>query len=90
MGNKPEIPIWFFIGSLLSVYGVLILGTGIYHLFFPPQEPLALANLHADIWWPLLLLAIGLIYTVKYWPFRAEPPSLARKGFQKGTAAAAD
>jgi hypothetical protein len=90
MDNKREIPIWFFIGSLLSVYGVLILGTGIYHLFVPPPKPLALANLHADIWWPLLLLLIGLIYTVKYWPFKAQTPSVVQKGFQKGTAASPD
>ncbi len=90
MDNKREIPIWFFIGSLLSVYGVLILGTGIYNLIFPPQQPVTLAHLHADIWWPLLLLVIGLIYTVKYWPFKAEAPSLAQKGFQKGTAASVD
>ncbi len=90
MDTKREIPIWFFIGSLLTVYGVLILGTGIYHLIFPPQQPLALANLHADLWWPLLLLLIGLIYTIKYWPFKAEAPGLAKKGLQKGTAASAD
>ncbi len=90
MDTKREIPIWFFIGSLLTVYGVLILGTGIYHLFVPPQQPLALANLHADLWWPLLLLLIGLIYTIKYWPFKAEALSLAPKGLQKGTAASAD
>ncbi len=90
MDNNREIPIWFFIGSLLTVYGVLILGTGIYHVFFPPEKPLALANLHADIWWPLLLLLIGLVYTVKYWPFKAQAPSLAEKGFQKGTAASPD
>ncbi len=90
MDNKREIPIWFFIGSLLSVYGVLILGTGIYHLFSPPQKQLVLANLHADIWWPLLLLLIGLVYTIKYWPFKAQAPSLAKKQFQGGTAASAD
>ena len=90
MDNKREIPIWFFIGALLTVYGVLILGTGIYNLIFPPAQPLALANLHADIWWPLLLLAIGLLYTIKYWPFKAETASLAPKGLQKGTAASAD
>jgi len=90
MDSKREIPIWFFIGSLLSVYGVLILGTGIYNLINPPQQPVQLANLHADIWWPLLLLVVGLIYTVKYWPFKVEVPSLAKKGSQKGTAASAD
>jgi len=90
MDRKREIPIWFFIGSLLSVYGVLILGTGIYNLINPPQQPVQLAHLHADIWWPVLLLVIGLVYTIKYWPFKAEAPSLGKKGFQKGTAASAD
>jgi hypothetical protein len=90
MDNKREIPIWFFIGALLSVYGVLILGTGVYNLIFPPAQPVTLAYLHADIWWPLLLLAVGLIYTIKFWPFKAEAPSLAPKGLPKGPAASTD
>jgi hypothetical protein len=87
MDSKREIPIWFFIGSLLTAYGVLILGTGIYHLFVPPQKQLALAYLHADIWWSLLLLVVGLIYTIKFWPFKAEAPAVGKKGFQPGAAA---
>jgi hypothetical protein len=90
MASKREIPIWFFIGSLLTAYGVLIFGTGIYNLIFPPAHPVTLAWLHADIWWSLLLLLIGLIYTIKFWSFKAEAPSLAPKGLQKGTAASAD
>jgi hypothetical protein len=70
MDHEREIPIWFFIGVLLTVYGVLILGTGLYHLISPPKHTVALANLHADIWWPLLLLAIGLFYTIRHWPFK--------------------
>jgi len=70
MDHKREIPIWFFIGALLTVYGVLILGTGLYHLISPPKQTLALSNLHADIWWPLLLLAVGLFYTIRHWPFK--------------------
>ena len=30
------ISIWFFIGLLLLLYGVLILGAGIYEYFDPP------------------------------------------------------
>jgi hypothetical protein len=90
MDSKREIPIWFFIGSLLTVYGVLILGTGIYNLISPPEHPVTLSWLHADIWWPLLLLLVGLIYTIKYWPFKAQAPSLGKKGFQKGTAPSTD
>lgn len=68
MHHEQQIPIWFFIGLLLSVYGVLILGTGIYGLLNPPEHPVVLANLHVDIWWGILLLVVGLIYDIKYWP----------------------
>ncbi len=60
-----RIPIWFFIGALLAVYGVLILGAGLVGLFRPPA--VELANLHAGIWWGALLVAIGLLYV---WNFR--------------------
>jgi hypothetical protein len=33
-------------------------------------QTLAPSNLHADIWWPLLLLAVGLFYTIRHWPFK--------------------
>jgi hypothetical protein len=64
-----EIPIWFFIGSLVLVYGVIIFATGLYHLVRPPQGVL-LAGLHADLWWGLLMIAVGLIYGIKYCPFK--------------------
>lgn len=66
--QEKQIPIWFFIGITLGVYGLLILGTGIYHLVCPPQKPVAMAHLHADIWWGALLVLIGLIYVLKYRP----------------------
>ncbi len=31
--EKKPIAIWFFIGLLLTVYGVLILGSGLYDLW---------------------------------------------------------
>lgn len=68
--NKHFISIWFFIGALLMVYGVLILGVGIYELFTPAPPQVAMANLHAQIWWGILLIAIGGIYLVKFRPGR--------------------
>jgi hypothetical protein len=62
------IPIWFFIGVLLAVYGVLIFGAGVYGLFHPPQ--VALANLHVGIWWGALLVVIGLGYVRAFRPRR--------------------
>ncbi len=64
------IPIWFFIGALLAVYGVLILAAGVYGLVHPPT--VELAKLHAGLWWGALLLVIGILYVVKYRPRREE------------------
>lgn len=69
------IPIWFFIGALVAVYGVLILGAGLAGLGDPPR--VALAELHAGIWWGALLVAIGGFYVWAYWPGRGarRPPA---------------
>lgn len=60
--------IWFFIGVLLTVYGLLIMATGIYEVFMPPGNPPVLFNLHATLWWGAVLLAIGLFYVVRFRP----------------------
>lgn len=60
--------IWFFIGLLLTAYGLLILGSGIYELYVPPANPPVLANLHMGIWWGTLLLVIGLFYFIRFYP----------------------
>jgi hypothetical protein len=62
------ISIWFFIGSLLGIYGVLILGAGLYELVAPPARPVVMAELHAAIWWGALLIALGVLYAVKFRP----------------------
>jgi hypothetical protein len=68
--NRHFISIWLFIGSLLLVYGLLILGSGIYELSHPPEKTLALAEYHAPIWWGGLLIAVGVVYIVIFRPRR--------------------
>ncbi len=68
MHGKGFISIFFFIGVLLTAYGILITASGIYDYFSPPAHQVVLANLHAAIWWGLVLLAIGLIYVIKFFP----------------------
>ena len=62
------ISIWFFIGVLLTIYGVLITATGLWELASPPASPPVLFNLHASIWWGIILLIIGLIYFIRFFP----------------------
>lgn len=65
------VSIWFFIGISLAVNGALILAAGIYQLVSPPANPgIVLFNLHANVWWGAVLLAIGLLYSFKFAPKR--------------------
>ncbi|MGA9511916.1 MAG: hypothetical protein WBV55_25075 [Candidatus Sulfotelmatobacter sp.] len=65
------ISIWFFIGVSLAVNGALILAAGIYQLVNPPANPsVVLFHLHANVWWGAVLLAIGILYSVRFAPRR--------------------
>ncbi len=72
MHDEHQIPIWFFIGALLLIYGLLILGAGLYALVFPPPEAqrVALFHLHADVWWGAFMAIAGLFYCLRYNPFQ--------------------
>jgi hypothetical protein len=60
------IPVWFFVGIILLIYGIIILGTGIYEFKNPP--PTVLASTHPAVWWGALLTVIGGIYVYLYMP----------------------
>jgi hypothetical protein len=70
MHRSDMISIWFFIGALLLIYGVLIAGAGLYDLATPPEHPVVLANLHAGIWWGALLIVLGGFYAIRFRPRR--------------------
>ena len=66
------IPIWFFIGVLLTVYGAMIFGYGVYEWHTVSYPPLVeLTSLHTPVWWGGLLAALGGFYVVKFCPGRA-------------------
>ncbi len=60
------IPVWFFVGIILLIYGLIILGTGISEYSSPP--PTVLSNTHPAVWWGGLLTVIGAIYVYVYMP----------------------
>jgi len=67
-----KIPIWFFIGLLLEIYGVLICANGIVEAV-TGNYPVGvqLTNLQTPIWWGGLLAIIGAFYLVKFRPGRS-------------------
>jgi hypothetical protein len=58
--------VWFYIGLLLLIYGVIILGAGIYQLQHRPSTVLARYN--ATFWGGLILSFLGSLYVSAFWP----------------------
>jgi len=68
MTESGHVTIWFFVGLLLTIYGVIIVGAGLYGLYSPPAREIVLGEMHADLWWGGLLLLGGLFYTIRFFP----------------------
>jgi hypothetical protein len=62
------ISIWFFIGALLLVYGLLIGAAEVYAMVNPPAQRVVLHELHAGLWWGILLSLLGIFYVVRFRP----------------------
>lgn len=60
------IPVWFFVGLLLTIYGAVILASGLAEWSNPP--PTVLAELHTPVWWGAVLLIVGVVYVARFRP----------------------
>lgn len=67
MHGRNLISIWFFIGVLVLIYGVIILGAA---LSGDPAKgrQVVLQELRVDLWWGSLMTLLGLIYAIKFRP----------------------
>ena len=65
-----HISIWFFIGVLLTIYGALIFGYGLWELATHHLANVVLNYLHAPVWWGGLMLIFGLFYSLRFRPRR--------------------
>ncbi len=64
------IPVWFFVGLLLLIYGILIFIQGVEEWSHPPHT--VLSNLHPPVWWGILLIVMGAIFIARHVP-RSKP-----------------
>ena len=59
--NVPDmIPIWFFIGLTVLVYGTVIAATGLF-LWNVNAASTDARQLHLDFWWGTSMMAFGLL-----------------------------
>jgi hypothetical protein len=62
------LPVWFFVGALLLIYGIIILTIGIREFSHPVS--VVLAGDHFSLWGGLLLIVLGGFYSVRFRPRR--------------------
>ena len=62
------IPVWFFVGLLLAIYGILICASGLSEWSHPANT--VLSELHTPVWWGAVLAIVGIIYCIAFRPKR--------------------
>lgn len=71
MKRLEKVPVWFFIGSLLILYGVIVTAASVYDVFHRGSAPsTVLENIHFGIWWGILMIGIGTVYFIIFRPSR--------------------
>lgn len=58
--------VWFFIGVLLLIYGLIILTVSLMDYSHP--APVVLASYHLNVWGGVVLTLFGLFYTIRFRP----------------------
>ncbi len=67
-GKGEAFSIWFFVGVMTLLYGLVLLPYGAYAWFGAHEAPTVLHELHPTFWWGLLLFLFGGFYTLRFWP----------------------
>lgn len=66
--REKMLPVWFFIGVLLFIYGIIILITAVGEWSHPPA--VVLSRLRPGVWGGIILLLIGGFYVLRFGPWR--------------------
>lgn len=56
--NTEPLPIWFFVGLILLVYGLIVLAGGL----LPQDRPTVLMELRPALWWGGLMTLAGAAF----------------------------
>lgn len=58
-GSKQElISIWTWCGALVGLYGVLLVGMGVYYVYYPETQTVT-AHLNPSLWWGAVMVVSG-------------------------------
>lgn len=58
-------PIWYFVGLILFIMGIIIMFSGIYYFDSDSVHKSVLSELHPNIWWGAIMVIIGIVYILR-------------------------
>lgn len=67
-GKGESLSIWFFVGVMTLLYGIVLLPYGAWAWFGDHEANTVLHQLHPTFWWGLLLTLFGGTYSFRYRP----------------------
>jgi hypothetical protein len=70
MHEEEGFSIWFFVGVMLTIYGIIILIANIPAFSSVESQHVVLERLHAGVWWGILLTLFGALFLYLHWPGR--------------------
>lgn len=68
MHEEEGFSIWFFVGVMLTIYGIIILIANIPAFSSIESQHVVLERLHAGLWWSILLILLGALFLYLHWP----------------------
>lgn len=68
MHEEHGLSIWFFVGIMLAIYGPIVLIANIPGLSASQNPHVVLEELHAGVWWGIVLALLGALFLYLHWP----------------------
>ena len=68
MDEEHGLSIWFFVGVMLTIYGIIVLIANITAFSTIESPHVVLERLHAGLWWSILLILLGALFLYLHWP----------------------
>lgn len=59
--NEPKmLSIWFWVGSMLGIYGLIVFSCGIYYHFVP--NAVSILSHNPGLWWGAIMLLASVVF----------------------------
>lgn len=68
MHEEHGLSIWFFVGGMLTIYGVITIIANLPGMSPVESAHVVLSQLHAGLWWGIILFLLGLLFLFLHWP----------------------